>query len=156
MRLIERLTAFSFDHPRLVLFLALLVTTVFAASSPRARVDTDPENMLEADQPDRVRYDRMKRDFNLHDMIVVGVVDRRGIYHPEALGRIARVVAEIQEIPGVITQDIVSLTTTNNPTAAGGVVDIRPVMERVPRDEAEMAALRRAISENRFLNEKIV
>ena len=138
MRWVERLFGFSVRRPRLVLTLAILITALFAAVLPSARVDTDPENMLRPTQPDRVFYDRVKRDFAFHDLIVVGIVDPAGIYRVPALERVARVVDEISQIPGVLTENLVSLRTTQNATLTGGVVDIRPVMETVPSSDAEV------------------
>lgn len=155
MKLLRRVVTFSYDRPRLVLALCLIVTLLAVLASLRIRIDTDPENMLEPDQPDRVAYDRMKRDFGIHDLIVVGIEDPRGMFRTEALARVARVIHGIEEIPGVIQEKMVSLTTTDNATVSGGVVDIRPVMEEAPRDSAGLARLRRDIAENRFLNEKI-
>lgn len=155
MKFLRRLVTFSFDHPRLVLALCLAVTLLAGLAAVRIRIDTDPENMLEPDQPDRVVYDRMKRDFGLHDLIVVGIEDPRGMFRSEALERVARAIHDIEAIPGVIREDVVSLTTTDNARAFGGLVDIRPVMEAVPQDAASLNRLRQDIAENRFLNEKI-
>ena len=156
MRWVDRLFEFSVARPRLVISLAILVTIAFGALVPLARIDTDPENMLRRNQPDRVFYDQIKQDFAFHDLIVVGIVDPEGVYRAPALERIARVVDEILAIPGVLTEDLVSLRTTNNATAAGGVVDIRPIMATVPADSAAVAALRRTIESTPFLHEKLV
>ncbi|HEU4334697.1 MAG TPA: RND transporter, partial [Candidatus Eisenbacteria bacterium] len=137
MRLLRQAVLFSFDRPRTVLFACLLLTVVAVAASFGIRVDTDPENMLEATQPDRVVYDSMKRDFGLHDLIVVGVVDPRGVFRPETLGAVATAIDSILEIPGVIPEDVVSLTTTDNPQSEADLVEIHPVMEHVPATVAE-------------------
>jgi len=60
---LERLTRFALDRPKTVIAATILVTAVFALQFPRITIDTDPENMLEPDQPDRVLYDRVKKDF---------------------------------------------------------------------------------------------
>jgi predicted RND superfamily exporter protein len=155
MKPLRRLVTFSFDHPRLVLALCLLVTLVAGFAAIRIRIDTDPENMLEPGQPDRVAYDRMKRDFGLHDLIVVGIEDPRGMFRTEALEGVARAIHDIEDIPGVIREDVVSLTTTDNARAFAGLVDIRPVMEEVPQDSASLTRLREDIAENPFLRDKI-
>ena len=155
MKLLERVAAFCFDHPRLVVGLAGLLTALAVLGSLHARIDTDPENMLEPTQPDRVVYNQLKRDFRLHDMIVVGIVDDRGIFRPEALDRVARATGRMAAIPGVLTEDVMSLTTTDNARSVGGLVEIHPVMRDVPRTDAAIAELRREIAQNRFLDEKL-
>ncbi|MBI2962781.1 MAG: MMPL family transporter, partial [Deltaproteobacteria bacterium] len=153
--MLERLTRFALDRPKTVIAATILLTVAFGLQFPRITIDTDPENMLEPDQPDRVLYDRVKKDFGVHDIIVVGIVDERGVFRPESLERIARATGEIIKIPGVIIPDLVSLTTTNNVKSSDGLLDIHPVMTEVPRTPEGIESLRRDIAENPFLHEKI-
>jgi predicted RND superfamily exporter protein len=118
-------------------------------------IDTDPENMLEDDQPDRVLYNRVKKDFGIRDLIVVGIVDEKGIFRPESLERVARATLEILKIKGVIIEDVLSLSTTDNVKASGGLLDIHPVMREIPRTSAAVDQLRVDIADNPFLHEKI-
>lgn len=153
--MLEGLTKFSLRRPKTVIILASLVTVLFALQFPRITVDTDPENMLEPDQQDRVLYDRIKKEFGVHDLIVVGIVDPSGIFRSEALERVARATAGILEIQGVIIPDVVSLTTTDNVKSAGGLLDIHPVMQEPPQTPEAVARLRDDIAGNPFLHEKI-
>jgi len=152
---LERLTRFALDRPKTVIAATVVLTVVFGLQFSRITIDTDPENMLEADQPDRVFYNRVKKDFGVHDLVVVGIVDERGVFRPESLKRISRTTSEILKIPGVVIPDVVSLTTTNNVTSSGGLLDIHPVMGEVPRTPEGIESLRRDIAENPFLHEKI-
>ena len=149
------LTTFSLDRPKTVIGLAIILTVLFGLQFPRVTVDTDPENMLELDQPDRVLYNRVKKDFGIHDLIVVGIVDEKGIFRPESLERVARMTSEILKIKGVIIEDVLSLTTTDNVKSSGGVLDIHPVMREIPRTSEAVDQLRSDIAENPFLHEKI-
>ena len=149
------LTTFSLDRPKTVIGLAIILTVLFGLQFPRVTVDTDPENMLEVDQPDRVLYNRVKKDFGIHDLIVVGIVDEKGIFRPESLERVARMTSEILKIKGVIIEDVLSLTTTDNVKSSGGVLDIHPVMRGIPRSSEAVDQLRSDIAENPFLHEKI-
>jgi hypothetical protein len=153
--MLERMTKFSLDRPKTIIGLVLIVTALFALQFPRVTIDTDPENMLEMNQPDRVIYDRVKKDFGIHDLIVVGIVDDKGIFRPESLERVARVTSQILKIRGVIIEDVVSLTTTDNITSSGGLLDIRPVLHEIPGNTKTVDQLRIEIAENPFLHEKI-
>lgn len=152
---LERLTIFSLDYPKTVIATVLLVTALFGLQFPRIKIDTDPENMLELDQRDRVFYDRVKKEFGINDLIVVGIVDERGIFRTESLERVVRATEEILKVQGVIIPDVVSLTTTNNVKSSGGLLDIHPVMREVPRTPEAIAELQSDIAENPFLHEKI-
>jgi len=153
--MIERLTKYSMDHPKLVLGLIAIITIIFALQIPRVATDTDPENMLESNQPDRVFYDQAKNEFGISDLIVVGIVDAEGIFQPESLERIAQATSEILKIKGIIIEDVVSLTTTDNVKSTGGLLDIHPVMSDVPDTPEAVDQLRRDIAENPFLRDKI-
>lgn len=86
---------FSTDHPKIVTGLVLLATVIlgsFIATVDVAEdVDTDPENMLSKSDPVRLTHDRLKEDFNIYDMIVVGVVNEDspdGVFNPQSLRKI--------------------------------------------------------------------
>ena len=151
----ERMTTFSMDRPKIVIGLLTLLTVLFGLQFPSITIDADPENMLETGQADRAYYNQIKREFGINDLIVVGVVDDKGIFRPEALERIARATTEILKIKGVIIEDVVSPSTTDNVKSKGGLLDIRPVLRDVPRSPEAAAGLRRDIAENPFLHEKI-
>jgi len=133
----------------------VLLTVLFALQFPKITIDTDPENMLEPDQAERILYDRVKNEFGVHDLIVVGIVDEEGIFRPEALERVARATDDILKIKGVIIPDVVSLTTTDNVKSDGGLLDVHPVMRQVPSSAADIAEIREDIAQNPFLREKI-
>lgn len=156
MKYLRFLTLFSLDHPRTVLVLIGLVTAVFLWQFPSMTIDTDPENMLEVDQPDRVFYDGFKEEFGIHDLVVVGLVLDEGVFRPQVLEKVQRSIQKFLEIDGVIIEDVTSLTTTDNIRAAGGVLTIEPSLTRAPADAVAMEGLRQAIATNPLLHEKIV
>ena len=153
--MLEQLTVFSMDRPRTVIAILTLLTILFGFQFPNITIDADPENMLETDQADRAYYNQIKKEFGINDLIVVGVVDDKDIFRPEALERIARVTSEILKIKGVIIEDVVSPSTTDNVKSKGGLLDIRPVLRDVPRTSEAASGVRRDIAENPFLHEKI-
>ena len=74
--------AASTNRPRTVYALLLTAVVVAFAMLFRIQVDTDPENMLPDDQPDRVFHNRVEETFGLHDAIVVGLVNED---HPQGV-----------------------------------------------------------------------
>ena len=153
--MLERMTLFSIDHPKLVIGVMVLLTLLFGSQFPQITIDTDPENMLETEQADRVFYNRVKKDFGIHDLLVVGIVDEKGVFRPESLERVARATTAILQVKGVIIKDVVSLTTTDNIKSSAGGLEIHPVMHAVPQNQEEIDRLRREIADNPFLHEKI-
>ncbi len=154
--ILKKLTYFSIDHPKLVVILTLILTGLFLFQFPKANIDTDPENMLEAHQPDRVFYDQIKKDFGIRDMIVLGITDEAGIFQPATLGKIARITDEILKIDGVIVEDVISFTTTDNVTSEDGVMQVRRIMETLPQSEQDVETIKINVYDNPLFVEKIV
>jgi len=98
------LTRLAAHHPRTItiVMVAITLASILLAALPSlwpktfaplnpVRIDTDPENMLAADEPVRLFHDAEKQRFSLYDMVVVGIVneeDPDGVFNVETLGRI--------------------------------------------------------------------
>ncbi|MBI4715054.1 MAG: MMPL family transporter [Nitrospirae bacterium] len=154
------LTRFSVERPRLVIALTLAVTLIFLAQFPRIRTDTDPKNMLPATSDVRVSNDAVERWFVLHkDVIVMGIVRENGgdgIFDPLTLERIGRMTGEIREIPGVVVQDVASLTTVDNVVVEGEQLAVRPAVAEVPRTPEAMAALKESLLSNPLFVDRLL
>lgn len=103
-RITRSIVAFSLDHPKrivqlmvgcaLVLALLAALPSLWPQTFPwlnTLQVDTDPENMLSADEPTRQLHNRMKKVFGVYDLLVVGIVNEdhpHGVFNVESLGRI--------------------------------------------------------------------
>ncbi|MFQ5537812.1 MAG: RND family transporter [Gemmatimonadota bacterium] len=151
----NKLTRIAVRRPRAVLGVMLAVTAALGYQFRHIVIDTDPENMLETDQPDRVFYDAVKADFAIRDLLVVGVVDEEGIFRPDALARIAALTDRILEIPGVRIEDVVSLRTTDDIARGARGVEIGPLLGEIPTDQASATAMLDRVLENPLLAEKL-
>jgi predicted RND superfamily exporter protein len=130
---------------------------LFGLQFPRITIDTDPENMLEEDQPDRVFYNEIKSIFRIRDLLVVGITDHKSIFRPLALERVDRIISEILKIDGVVVQDVISLTTSNNPISEEpGHITINRVMREVPKTPQDGQRLFEEIIDNWCLEERLV
>jgi predicted RND superfamily exporter protein len=154
--MIKRLTRFSVEYPKTTIIIALVITIIFAIQFPRIHIDTDPENMLESGQSDRVFYDSVKEEFGIHDLIVLGITDERGIYRAEFLERLSDITSEILTIKGVIIEDVISLATTNNVTSESGILNIQPPIEEIPGSQEDLEKLTSNVTSNPLLYEKLV
>ena len=82
---------FAIRRHRFVAIGILLFTLCTGSFFPWITMDTDPENMLEKTEPARVFHNWSKKEFDLNDTIVVGVIkeeDPDGVFNPETLGRV--------------------------------------------------------------------
>ena len=164
------LTQWTTRHPRVTtsvmvlatLGLALLagIPTIWPEAVPglfSARIDTDPENMLAEDEAVRVFHHRMKDLLDLHDIVVLGVVNERhpdGVFNPESLARIheltefaagLRGAAIGVEDPsaGVVEVDLIAPSTVDNIEQGGpGTVRFEWLMSTPPGTAEEARAVR--------------
>src|SRR3990172_616071 len=138
MKLREWSVNFSVRFPKTVLAVALLVTILFGLQFPKARTDTDPKNMLPETSAVRVYNDQVERQFSLHaDVIVVGIVNERGLLNPESLRRVADITDKILALPGVITRDVLGLRTVDDVTVNGDQLGVRPLLADGPTNAVE-------------------
>jgi predicted RND superfamily exporter protein len=148
MKLSERIVDLSIRYPRTVVAAVIVLVLGLGSQIPRIVIDTDPENMLSPEQPARVFHSEVKRDFNLHDIIVVGVVneeDPDGVFNPETLANLHRLTQDIEQIEGVIRPDLLSLSTVDNISQGGpGVVRFDWLMREPPETREEALAIRAA------------
>ena len=153
---VMRLVRFSVDRPWTVLLLVGILTAFLAVQFPKIDIDTDPENMLREDEPIRVFHNTVKKDFGIEELIVLGVVRDKGIFNRESLEKIKRITDEVMNIKGVIADDVMSLTITDNVVAKGGVLKVRPPMSEVPEDEEGIARLRKEVLDNPLFRDRLV
>ncbi|MEX2488994.1 MAG: MMPL family transporter, partial [Pseudomonadales bacterium] len=121
------------------------------------KVDTDPENMLASDEPIRVFHNEAKKEFDLYDMMVVGIVnesDPDGVFNPESLARIHALTDHIQNLRwpdpekpdayhGVVGVDVIAPSNVDDIRQAGfGSVAFSWLMEKPPETREEARGIR--------------
>lgn len=150
------ITEFSIRRPWLVIILAVAVTAFFAAQFPKIKIDTDPLNMLDQNEPVRVFDVATKDAFALHDFIAVGLVNDKTAFTPDILNRIFRITAEVEKIDGVIVEDILAPATVDDiKQGPGGSLIIEPLMGGEISTQAEAEYIRERIRSNPILRGKL-
>jgi len=146
-----------------VLFiLAVAGPTLFPKEVPflhSLKIDTDPENMLASEEPVRVFHNERKKEYNLYDIIVVGVVNKtnpHGVFNARSLKNIYELGEYAREITwdgdegrqGVIETEIISPSNVDNIEQAGlGTVRFEWLMSAPPEsDEAAQAVGAKAMN----------
>ncbi len=143
----------------LIIMLAVLPSVwpkTFTSLAPLT-VDTDPENMLSADEPVRLFHNKMKKEFSLNDIVVVGVVNDKtenGVYTPETLNRVYELTEFAKTLSwpdkenpelqaGVVEVDMIAPSTVENIEQGGlGSVKFSWLMPKPPASEEEALAVR--------------
>ena len=151
-----RLTNFSIKHPWIVISIAVIITAFFAAQFPKIKIDTDPENMLTKDEPARVFDHFTKEEFVLHDFIAVGVVAEDNAFTVDQLNRIYRITSAIEDIDGVIVDDILAPSTVDDiKQGSGGSIIIETLMDDEIETQEEADYILSRIKANPILRGKL-
>ena len=141
------------ERPGTVYAAIVLLVVITGALMTRIEIDTDPENMLSASQPDRVFHNGVEERFALWDTLVIGIVNEdhpNGIYNVESLTALHNLSSAILALDGVIQPDLASLSRFDSieqegpgtirfewlmrdaPVTAEQSLDVRSRVERLP------------------------
>jgi predicted RND superfamily exporter protein len=181
MNIREKIAEFSIKKYKLITAAMVLLTSfiilwaalpsIFPDTFPylnSLKVDTDPENMLPADEPVRTFHNDMKRELQLYDMVVVGIVndkDPDGVFNPKTLKNIYELTnyaktlhwTENGKEVGVVEVDLIAPSTVDNIEQGGlGVVKFEWLMPKPPETREEAIAIRDKAQKIPFLNGTLV
>ncbi len=145
----------------------VLATLLLGSLISMVRVDTDPENMLASDEPVRVFHDQSKKEFTLHDVVVVGIVnpkDPDGVFNPATLKRIQELTefAQTLEDPNdsakrVVTRKVIAPGNVDTIEQAGlGQVRFEWLMKEAPSTREEALRIRDNAMSNPLLKGTLV
>lgn len=146
MTMFNNVIQYAIKKPKIIMVIVGLAVVAALLQFPRIKVDTDPENMLPQDAPVRVFHQEMKKEFSMYDMIVIGVVNPdhvNGVFNAETLTHIYQITDDIKKVDGVISHEIMALSTRDNIQQDGiGAVRFNWLMEAPPTTDAEALAIR--------------
>ncbi len=162
---------FSIRRYKTVAVAVTLFTLAAGAFFPLITIDTDPENMLEKNEPVRVFHDESKKRFELSDTIVLGVVNERdpdGVFNPATLKRVHELTEYAKTLrwedgknpgrtSGVIEADMIAPSLVDHITQDGpGVLRFEWLMPGTPRTREEARAIRDKALSNQMLKGMVV
>ncbi|MBI5195050.1 MAG: MMPL family transporter [Nitrospirae bacterium] len=151
------LVEFSVAHPKLVVFLTIIITAAFMTQFPKVKTDTNPKNMLPKTSDVRVWNDEVDSAFGLYeDMIVVGITNENGVVNPETLEKIKAITDAITRIKGVASRDVNSFPTITNVTAEEGLLRVAPLMSDIPKEGEGLRAFQKNLFKNPLFLNRII
>ncbi|MBD3217765.1 MAG: MMPL family transporter [candidate division Zixibacteria bacterium] len=152
----KALTEFSINHPWIVIGIVAVITAFFAIQIPNIKIDTDPENMLEEDEPVRVFDRQVKEEFGISDFIAVGVVSEEGAFNKRILSNVYKIIEEIEDIDGVIADDIMAPSTVDDiQQTPDGVLKVETLLEDEPETDSAAQYVLGRIKGNPILRGKL-
>lgn len=148
------------ERPRTVYAVILLLVVAMGALLTRIQIDTDPENMLPAEQTDRVFHNAVEETFTYHDAIVVGIVNEKhpnGIYNIDSLTALHSLSMSVLELDGVVAPDLASLARVDNIDQEGpGMIRFEWLMRDAPVTAKQSAEIRAKVDRLPLLKDSLV
>jgi len=162
MQLKRTMIQFSLNRPQLMTSIMVTVTLVSGFFLLLAHVDTEPKSVLSAKEMVRIFHDRSQKEFNLHDVVVLGVInqkDKDGAFNPKTLTKVyqlSRFAAGLSDAGDpdqkVIGRDIIAPDNVDAIEQAGlGQVRFQWLMPRPPTTRKEALRIRDKALDNPLL-----
>lgn len=154
------LSRMSVTHPKTIFVLTFVLCLIALAMMLNVKVDTDPENMLPHSNPARVLHDKVKQQFALSEMMVVGIVnnsDKNGVYNVGTLNRLKTLSEQVVSIDGVISEDLMSLSNTDNISQTeDGAVAFHWMIDGTLNNQAQADLIKQWVSRLPMINNTLV
>lgn len=170
-RISDLLTQICIRHAKAVVFLMVAITIAAMAAFPGITIDVDPENMLRPDEPVRLFHNKAKADFQLSDIIVLGVVhptDPDGAFNPGTLQRIHELTEFARTLQwqdpdhpdrmlGVVEVDMIAPSMVDHIRQDGpGAIRFEWLMSKPPATRKEALLIRDKALSDPLLNGRMV
>ena len=158
----KRVLAFALGKPKAIYTAVLILVLATLAMFPQLQIDTDPENMLNADAPARKQHNQAKADFSMHDMMVIGAFSKDTVFSVSNLNVVHQVASYVLSLEEVITQDVMALNVVDNITqelsSDGENLGIRfeYLMKQAPQSLEQVDAVNVAVNRLPMLNNTLV
>ncbi len=124
----------------------LALTFVLASRLPEIRVDNSEKAFLFPDNPELIRYDRFRDQFDRDDRILV-ILHPPEIFAFDFLEKLRALHREIErEVPYL--EEVTSLINARNTRGEGDELIVEELMEHWPEDAVELEALRARVLAN--------
>lgn len=137
---------------RYLVMLLTILTTVFMVSQMRhLKVIIDPNQMLPQAHPYVIGTNLAEKIFGSNYVLVVAVSPKKGdVYQPEVLQRVRTISDELQKLPNVKAETLMSLTAKRAKGIAGQdeSLEVKPLLHGVEINQASIDKLKSSIERN--------
>jgi len=145
IELLKNYARFVVRHAWLVLGVSLLGSLVLAAGVAKLQIQLDPEGQMPADHPYIVIDKKIRKEFGGKQFVAIALVPRSGdVWTKDVLGKVHALTAELLDAPGVIRQNVASLSSpyVRIPVDRGGALTVDYLMRDAPADDRGVADIR--------------
>jgi uncharacterized protein len=128
-----------------ILVVTALVTAAFASQLPKLEADDDVLQFLPRSDPDIALFHRVNEKFGGLDVAIVGL-EAHDMFTAKRLEEVRALTKRLAQVDGVY--DVLSFTEVPDPQPGPMGLNVEPLVDRVPTDAQELAALRKKVLAN--------
>lgn len=162
----DLLTKIATKHPKKVILVIVFLTLLLLTSFTKLKTDTDPVHMLEQSNPAVILYNQIKKEFNLNDIVALGIISKDGsnLFNKDSLNRIKLITDEIKAIKDsengdseiLVTDDIMSVSTVDDIILTKSKeLLVTPIMRSEIKTDAEALKVQKILNSNPLLSGKL-
>ena len=167
MRTGSRLIQLSIKYPKLITLFMIVTTIILGLMTLKVKVDTDPENMLSEDEAVRAFHNRVKKEFDLNDVVVLGIVNEEhpeGVFNPVTLKHVQELTEFVWGLSDpddpdkhVVTRNLIAPGNVDTIEQAGlGQVRFEWLMKEAPATQEGAIKIRNSAMDNPLLKGTLV
>lgn len=155
--MIKRYVEKIVEHPYLVIFSILLITSFFLAQFGNLQMMFDPKSILPQNHPYVQLNNKIEESFGGSRVVVIGIYNKKGdIFNPTTLSKVKGITDDVKKIAGIKEENVVSIADRKIKYVVGteDQIKITQLMESdVPTTPGGLSELKqRVFSNNLFLN----
>jgi len=142
----------------LVLIAAAVITAAFATQIPKLVLEPDTEAYVPEEHPMRAYWREAKERFGLGREILVAleVEGGDGVFEPEVLATIAKLTEVIEQVDGVSSEDVRSISSSEAMVGTAEGLEVLPFFEDPPTTREEAQLVRKRVFENPVFLDRLV
>ena len=140
----KALAGVSIQYPWRVIAVAALVSACIAPGLGRLRLRTDGQALVSEAAPEVIFDKSIRQRFGINDQLVVLIHSRdtNGIFNPATIRRVRQLTADLSQVPGSDTNDLMSLATEPSFRLRPGTLERQTLLEAPLETRAELDQLR--------------
>lgn len=154
----------SLSWPKTILLTGFIITLLSLGAIPKIKTDTDPVHMLPENNPAVMMHNKVKKDFQISDMVALGIRSKNGetLFTKDMLSRVKLITDEILKIKDTdgsdifIPQDLMSISTIDDIVVnENNELLVRKLMPSEPHSDIEALSILKKLNSNPMLSEKV-
>ncbi len=136
-----------------IIIFSLVITLILSLSLKNLAIDSDLKNYFPKTMESMVATDLIEENFGSQDIVMI-IFKTGDIINVGSLTRIKKIDRELNRVEGI--RKTTSLFSSNKIYGKDGAMYVEPAIDRMPRNESEIAAIKESLMSNELVKNIVV